>query len=48
MPFDNMTEEELIQYVWVSAPERTPLELALAERLQQALDCGEAGFGEHD
>lgn len=48
MPYESMTAEELIQLVWVTEEERTPLEHALAERLQHALDALEADFGRPD
>lgn len=50
MPIDNMSAEELIQYVWISTSERTPLELRLAEVINQLLGELEDGenFGAHD
>lgn len=48
MPFENMTAEELIQHVWITAEDRTPLELVLAELIAQMLDEHEADFGKHD
>lgn len=48
MPYENMTAEELIQHVWVTAEERTPLEIVLAEVITQMIDEHEGGFGEHD
>lgn len=44
----SMTAVELVQHVWNTAEVRTTLELLLAERLQQALDCVDADFGDHD
>lgn len=35
----HQTNEELVQHVWATSPERTPLERLLAERLSHALDA---------
>lgn len=45
MNFENLTTEELIQHVWASAAERTPLELHLAMAVAQLLDEYEGGDG---
>lgn len=47
------TPEELVNYVWQTSGERTPLEHLLAETLGRALDeledtMPEPGFGVHD
>lgn len=47
MQYEDMTADELIQHVWVTGGERTKLEHALAERLQQALDSMDQDFGGH-
>ena len=46
MNFENLTTEELIQHVWASAAERTPLELHLAMAVAQLLDEYEGGDGD--
>lgn len=38
MNFENMTAEELVQQVWASFEDRTPLERHLATVLAQMLD----------
>lgn len=48
MPFENMTAEELIQFVWAEAETRSRLELALAEVIAQMLDEHEGPFEAHD
>lgn len=46
MNFENLTTEELIQHVWASSAERTPLELHLAMAVAQLLDEYEGGDGD--
>jgi len=50
MPIENMTAEELIQHVWITSEDRTPLELRLAEVINQLLGEleDEGNFGAHD
>ena len=49
MAIDHLTAEELVQYVWNSAEQRTELEMKLSEALARALDAAPAeNFGEHD
>lgn len=47
MNVDHLTAEELVQHVWITAPERTQLERKLAEALARVLDEVE-DFGKHD